>query len=376
MNSVIDASQAMVLVAAAHGLPSIIEDSDFPPDPVIAEYLRGALALQAAGKPSGEWVPVYITSVTNQVRRQLSPLWEGVGDKAKRPSQVEQESEGDKLPDPVRRLLEALEDLREVTHVGNGYWLPGPTRFVALPNSDRVLVVSGLTTATLRRLVHPHIRLSWVARLLPSDSLPQSILDDRSRWQSWDDWRGFPPADLGKWTSERLEESSVGMAPSAPDITSFEVYSPVLACSELQAFRWVDARQLSTPPKGLSLCRASDGGRFAIRRFWLGTIATHSGVICAEKECPVLPQDLRRLQYGLDQHLKRPTVVQFTRIGERVAITLRNPLPAEERRVLVAFGKEKSIRRGHFPLIFEVELAQSDLVRRVLLDLGVTVNEG
>jgi hypothetical protein len=345
---------------------------DVPPDLVIAEYLRRTINALAQPESTGGWKPVYVTTLTNQVRRQLAPVWPTLERVLnKRPSVEEQKREGDTLGDPVRRVLEALDDLREIAHLGRGYWLPTPLRFVSLPGVDSVLVVGGLSTSELRRYLHTKVTTSWIARVLDKKHLPADALDDRTRWQSFENWQGSPVDALQDWAREKMKNARRTLVPSASGVRDFEIYSPGLRTNQPQFFRWVPAREMPRAPTELLLCRASERGMFAVRRYWLGTTAGPRGALHAVDESPIDSKDVRRLQYALDQLSGFPTTVHFHQDSSATLFHFKSLLPPEERRLLIAFGKDESIRAGRLPQLFRFASESATVIQTALKRLGV-----
>jgi hypothetical protein len=339
-------------------------------DEVIAEYLRTTLvALTHAGESVR---PVYVTSITNQVRTQLVALWPELARiRNQRPSEQEQRREGDKVPDPIRRVLEALSDLREAVHIGNGHWLPGPVRFVDM-GGGRVLLVGGVSTAGLRG-EFPQLRPEWIARRIDHVQVPQPIREDPAWWQALDTWLGSPPESLEQWTAEYLQHARASLAQSASDLTDFEVYAPELRRRDAQAFRWIASDEIRHPPADLVLCRNRFTGFMAPRRYWFGILKPTNQGVRVEREAPVGDSDVRRLQYGLDQWAHSPTRVAVQPQKQRIILTLRNLLPPEERRLLIAFGEERSKARGRFPLEYAIGRDVYPPIEAKLRALGIEV---
>lgn len=371
----VDEAQARLAVAA--GLRPSDGVTERPADQVIAECLRRCLCWLASGGRTGQAEPVYITSLTNHVREQLAPLWPTLyRSRHKRPSQAEQQLEGDTQPDPIRRVLQALSDLREFENVGEGYWLPTPVRLVELPTQDTVLVVGGLDTAELRRRLYPGVRMLWITRTLPRGSLEPTTLENRSLWQTLPDYLGDAPPSLADWTTALLARAEQALKPSAAGYTRFELYSPQAHGSRLQYFRWLPVDQLSKLPNGLVFCRTTEGYQLGARRYWLGTITAFQGEARADKEYTVDPKDVLRLQYGMDLLEKSPTRALIRHAGDDALIQFENFLPPEERRLLIAFGKDESERPGRLPSVYRIHLQQLDLIQqRVIQGLGLAIRK-
>jgi hypothetical protein len=132
--------------------------------------------------------------------------------------------------------------------------------------------------------------------------------------------------------------------------------------------------QFSKVPEGLALCRTTERYQLGPRRYWLGTIAAFRGEVGADKEYTVDPKDVLRLQYGIDLRQTFPTRVLIRQRGEDVLVQFENFLPPEERRLLIAFGREESETPGRLPLVYRVHQQHFALIQqRVIEGLGLAV---
>jgi hypothetical protein len=229
--------------------------------------------------------------------------------------------------DVTRKVLGCLEDIGDAIDCGDGYWLPSPIRFVRLPGG-RVIVLSGFSTRVLCKIISADIRAEGFARGLSGISPP---LEDE-RWQDLAAWRGVVP-ELGQWTRATMAQAWKNLRQSAPDFADFEAYSPRTKHGTIQFYRWVRADTLGLIPRDLVLCRSSHG---LPRNYWLGKLQIARGrtVLIAETQVPAV--EVRRLQYGLDLEARLPTRAKVVREKHRATLFLPNPLPPEERRVLLA----------------------------------------
>jgi len=352
------------------------EDLEIPSDQIIAEYLRRNLC--ALATPPGTNIasqPVYVTHLLNHVRSQLRPLWPQLDLSVNRlPSLREQEQEGDKHPDPVRRVLDALHDLRDVADVGNGYWLPVPTRLVPL-SYGKALIISGLGTHDIAVVLGTkRVQLTWIARTVKKDALPNEIADDPMWWQPLDRWCGTNNrGDLAAWTEHLIAQARQHAMQSGSSMTEFDVYAPERQRREPQYFRWLPVQDLPKPPSDFTLCRSS-ARRFSPTSYWFGLITKQDGAYRLVKEYPVPTRDLRRLLYGLDLAANAPTHAIIERRGIGHVLTLRSWLPAEERRLLMALAREVSPVRGRLPLRFSLAEDYTTQAVDALRALGIDVH--
>jgi hypothetical protein len=341
-------------------------------DQIIAEYIRKTI-VDIATREGELDTPVYISKVLNGVRAQLSTLIPSLQRKRnQRPSQRLIEAEGDTHPDAIRRILDALSDIGDLAHLGNGYWVPTPVRFVHL-SEEIVLIAGGVPTFSLREFIGAPVHLSWIGRTVLWQALPNEARDNEALWQSKSSWLGKPPDDLNTWTGNLLASASRRMAPSASGLEEFEIYLPGSRPTQPQAFRWISSREIRREPEGLRLCRATEGRWFSVRRYFLAKLTRiHAGWVVSQ-ECAVDQTDVRRLQYGFDAREQTPVLVrQQTRKGAAV-LTFADFLPAEERRVLIAFGRDESRVPGRLPTRVAIETSHLPIVLEQLSRLGIAV---
>jgi hypothetical protein len=343
------------------------------PDAIIAEYLRQALCDRTAANDPPSMAS-YVTSITNNARRQLGPVWPSlIRARHRRPSLREQEAEGDLQPDPIRRVFETLEDVREFAHLGNGWYSPTPTRFVRA-NERTVFLISGAPTRLIQQFVQTTIHSASISRTVSWDDLPVRIRSDETLWQSIPSWLELPGTKIGVWTDAVLARAKHQMARSGSTVEDFEVYVPETNRSRPQAFRWVPAKTLRAPEE-IVLCRVHYGSYFGARRYWLGTLARSRVGWVARQEYPVSPRKIRRLQYGLDARANAPTEVVVRFSNDTVEVTLKNLLPPEERRALMIVGRETSPVIGRFPMVYQIARDHAQFILNLFRDLDIVVNE-
>lgn len=373
MLKLVPRAQLPELVATGCGLAADMAQVDLPSDPVIAEYLRATICHLSQDGAGGTSSAVYVTRLTNGVRRQLSSVWPQLErGRVLRPSVLEQDTEGDIAPDPIRRVLEALSDLREVQHVGRGYWLPVQLRLVDLGQyADAALVIGASSLTAARRKLGTGVVNTWIARRVRRSDLASHITSDASMWQGLTGWLGAPPGQMSEWFRKTLAAARAQMLASPAGLTDFEVYSPSLAPQRPQWFRWTDCRRLPRLPSGLSLCRVTEGHFFGVRRYWLGTIVEREGLRYAVSECGIDSQLARRLQYGWDVFEDAPTRVTLTRGRQHLEVRLTSLLPPEERRLFLALGREVSPIPGRLPSVFRFDQSLEPVIVRHLSELGV-----
>lgn len=95
-------------------------------------------------------------------------------------------------------------------------------------------------------------------------------------------------------------------------------------------------------------------------------------MVVSEAEAPLPYHRVRRLQFGLDLAAGAPTSAEVEDVGRASRITLRNRLPPEEHRVLIALSRSVE-GYGRPPLRCVVAKDVMPDVRALLTGLGVRV---
>lgn len=338
---------------------------ELPPDPLLADYIRAALSGQC-GLGRARVEPVYVTRLTNLVGDQLSVLWPRLSD---RTHGVE---EGESEADPIRRVLDTMEDLRDCEHVGNGYWLPAPVRLVKL-SGQNALVVGARPTSELEAELGGPIARRGVARTVACADLMEEWTRDSRRWQSLDAWKGFAPSDLSRWLDSERQRARESLVPSSSEVGEFEVYWPGGARpAQPQWFRWMPADQLPEVPDRLVLCRIR-AGYFGQRRYWWGDFTGDRRGPRLKREAEVEPLKVRRLQYALDADCGNPTSVRIQADSETLSLALRSAVPPEERRLFVAIASDESDSPGRYPIRLRASKAHADVIKETLRALSVEI---
>ena len=241
--------------------------------------------------------------------------------------------------------LTVLEQLREAQHLGNGYWVPTPTRVVQIPGQQ--LVISALPTSELIRGIGNIRHSNGFARLvegMPPASLP---------WEEYDQWLGAPK-DIRKWTENAINSGRERLKATVHPSGQIWVYAPWLVVARgRQKKRWIELSEWAIERDELVVCRQGTG--IHRRNFW--AVIKHARV---SAESPI-GVDLLRLLYGLNVVNKAQTSIQMLEVDGLVQISMP-PLPAEETRLVVALARGESkngkesyvIEAGSLPIFVEL----------------------
>ena len=93
------------------------------------------------------------------VRRNVAPWFSGAG-----------EVDEDDWP----RLAGTLETIGDVAHIGDGYWLPAPTRFVEVESAKKCLLLGGSPYHSLFAKSRRELTSYVSSRFVPKEKVRQS----------------------------------------------------------------------------------------------------------------------------------------------------------------------------------------------------------
>jgi len=228
-------------------------------------------------------------------------------------------------PHTLKITLEDLSALREVEHLGNGYWLPTPTRAVSL-DSDTSLLVSIAPTTELQRHF-PSVRRVGLGRLVATAQvgcLPT---------QSLNSWRGTSDLDTPTWVRTQIQSAANVFRPSIAPV-DIEAFSVKAASNRSRSARrepaWtsITNRRLSAW-NGVSLFRTKLGP--SQYRYFLGKLTSSRALL----EGPAVADNLS-MQYGLASLLGEPLTVLTRSQSMVMVVTLPLAVPRSVRRILSA----------------------------------------
>jgi len=352
---VITALQALDKVSHSLGLnskamPSLLKTQ------IIADYLRHTLLTLSHTASTVQ--PVFVTTLLNQVQRSLMPLW----------PQIFGQREEDK--NPIRQVLDQLEQIREVANLGKGYWLPTPLRLVRLPSSQ-ILLIGGMDTKTLRSHFGNRVYASTgLARRIKTTDEAMCLVKEGIEWQRFEDWLGEDTdADLQTWTTGLLEKAKKGLKPSGSEITEFDVYLPKLRDKkDWQNRRWVPAQQLTSIPEEIVLCRRRLKQTFT---YYFGLLKGKNPVRLFSENKLDSKIERCKLLYGLDMRYNCSSRVEFEHYNDNEdKLIFRNWLPASQRRLLLAVGYEVHEK---LPLVYQFSKIYREDIFEHIQKLGIQI---
>jgi hypothetical protein len=356
-----------------------------PASLVVAELLRAALWSLSAGGTNSVHVTRLLSACLPAAALLLPPTEAATSDTALEVP-VGADGMGDGPPGhglpasdrtaTLRAVLEDLELIGDIAHVGSGWRVPAPCRVVAV-TSGVSLMLGAPPIAQLPAVVRAAIITGSLARVvaLPPEAVAAALGDVPV--QTDEDWRRSPPGDLVAWATAVVDGAR--MHPGSCDSASLAFYAPALASKReaaepgrgprtaTQYFRWLPLDR-----------RIADGRHLAriqtVRGRSVSIVELRQGAVVAMGTPVLYPGDLRRLCYGLDARERCPTIVRLSVDEQRaiVRFTCASALPGAELRLAIALATLSPQREGmYYPQHWDVPILHAETFAASLGALGV-----
>lgn len=268
------------------------------------------------------------------------------------------------LPHTWRPVLDDIKALREVEHLGNGYWLPTPTRSVAL-DEDTSLLISIAPTTELQRHF-PSVRRVGLGRLVATAQV------SRLPTQSLKSWRGTNDFDTPTWAHKKIQSATNDFRPSiAPaDLEAFSVKAAShVSHTARRGPAWLSSianRRVATW-NGASLFRTRLGpNRY---RYFLGKLTRSRALL--EGPAVADPSDRFSMQYGLASLLGEPLTVLTRSQANVIVVTLPLAVPRSVLRLLSALFEADPKKNGYVWLCRQPECWPP--IKSALQELGCEI---
>ncbi|MFO1434114.1 MAG: hypothetical protein U1F76_29180 [Candidatus Competibacteraceae bacterium] len=224
-----------------------------------------------------------------------------------------------------RYVFRVLDLMREVQHLGKGYWFPTPLR--AVPIDGQVILVGPAPT---RELQHhfPGIRRAGYARILPQPgehTLPNQCLDD---------WLGLEVQDTVAWSESQMAKAQAGMGPTiaSRNLQFFSIGVMPSLFGKIPYPVWTDdPRAALVGQQNIVLCRE----RIAVQQYRHCLGRLKEGRLVAEAPAP---SDLTRFQFGFAALQGNPFRVALIAHDDGFTLHLPAKLPRPERQLILALG--------------------------------------
>lgn len=272
---------------------------------------------------------------------------------------VDRKGGADARRSELRQAMNTLAVIGDLVELGRGQWLSASGCIVCLEGTPipSYLLVGGIP---LRDFEHDAKAAVAVddARRIVRDAASVGRFD--LPIVSYEDWVRAPRIPLRDWTDSVLAAPLRQFADEWENASEMALYAPHRApLNQRQNLRWVPFDGTS---EGRALARFMTLGEpmYAIVNVVRGTVM---GI----REC--VPQDVRRLMYGLDQKCENTTLATAVDGDGTVSFRLHNALPYAEARALLVLVEE-SADKGR------MVTRHGATVRRLLTGLGIDVKDG
>ncbi len=232
--------------------------------------------------------------------------------------------------DEFEFALEQLAQVGDIVHLGNGYWVPGPTRYISLQSSDTIVVCSGLPTSVLKSVTGGDVHCSGALRYVTKSS-KQTV----HPIESISEWLGLTET-LGAWTNRIVAWSQKRLSAQADvEDDALEVYAPDRFRAQGRLGYWMLAKEFEERERTLRIFRPVVSERWKFDRpEYLGVFAPGLSGSRVTKAVRLSSQTAYRLRFGFDQRLGTPRSIALKQHDNACEFDLKFGLPEPEARVL------------------------------------------
>ncbi|WP_066400366.1 hypothetical protein [Neobacillus mesonae] len=231
---------------------------------VISEYLRDCIHKLTHIEQDDNFLrdnnPVHTRKVMYILRQQLEAVWP-----AKKSWQLSKfdNDNSKRFDNPletelIRSKLVTLELLGDISHIGNGFWIPTPIRLIQLPNNEDIALIGGSSTK-YASIISGSISQVGLGRVIKKDNISKWALDDKKLWQPYSQWAGWIPKNLSEWTKAQIKQAQEKGASTLYSYDDFEIFISFKSNSNFRT-AWIKAIEASDdiPKRGVLLCRTRD----------------------------------------------------------------------------------------------------------------------
>jgi hypothetical protein len=308
------------------------------PDPIAfvtaacAERVRAQLSMLAPGeKPA----PLHTNSLMQPLRDALDGLQRWLTH-VKLPGELTYDTLRSRVS--ADDVVEKLESIGDLIHLGQGWWLPAPSRLiVAEPLAGQPLLVSGLCSPLLEVETGAQAAHIGASRYLHCSNPYGTSLPS----QDIEAWLGIRDEWSEGWARRLIRSSFTHGRRNDVELLpeNLEAFQPSLAVRERKGHpRWLRVERLEGVPHHPVLCRRTlEIGGASVRQYCLALLEQSGQQVRARQVVDLQDSSAGRLilAYAAKAGVAREVAVSEERGYLRVHLPVRLPLP--ERRLL-AFG--------------------------------------
>jgi hypothetical protein len=247
--------------------------------------------------------------------------------------------------------LNALGQIGDAVDTGNGQWLGGPTRLLAVEGVQNLLLIGSLPHALAEQVLGHPVFCAGASRVVDAQACSRNGIDDVVIPMTV--WFGSQ-TNLALWTEAVLADHATRMRDeNGSPVDQLEIYAPDVLRSQRRPGRWIPADQTGSTIDGIRLCRPrmDRAQRYNLPHF-LGMFEFREGHLVMRRYVTIAHELTLRVRFGLDQRLRAPRAFAIT-LDKQVFVIDKPPrLPEPEQRIY-AFGWEEhsgEIHRHAFDL--------------------------
>lgn len=320
---------------------------------VAAEHIRATIwASGLRAFPATDIHPAHTANVMASVRRNVMPWFSEAGQE---------------LEDDWPRLRDTLETIGDVAHIGGGYWLPAPTRFVEVEGTEKCLLIGGAPYYSLFGQSRPELTSYVASRFV----LKEKVQQKKYELESLDTW--LPPErELRIWMKDAFARLKRNLQPDhGVEIQHAEIYAPDLLRVQKKSGYWIAPEDFNDPSQELRLFRSKPGKGWEFsRQYYVGLFARRQGVLTLSKSSKISRDDAARIRFGWDLRCNACRKVE-TKIGGRTFdIDMKFNLPEPESRIL-ALGWKRNAKENDL----RFEISALPFVRAAFARLHISIIE-
>jgi len=318
-----------------------------------AEHIRASISAPSLRSFSAVDIhPVHTANVMASVRRNVVPWFSRAGHE---------------LEDNWPRLRESLETVGDIAHIGDGYWLPAPTRFVEIEGAIKCLLIGGSPYHSLFGQSRRELTSYVASRFVPKETVRQL----KYEIESLDSW--LPQEnELGIWMKDAFARLGRNLQPDHDvEIQYAEIYAPDLLLSQKKSGYWIEPDDFNCSPQELRLFRSRPGKGWEFsRQYYVGLFARRQGVLALSKSTKVSRDDAARIRFGWDLRCNACRKVEM-KVRDRIFdIDLKFTLPASESKIL-ALGWKRNVKEQ----MLRFEISALPFVRAAFARLHISIIE-
>ena len=315
-----------------------VEEAEAVRVTALAEYVRACVYQPYYWK--ADWglpQPTHTNRILSAVRRDIGFLWKDANEL----SLSSQYPNNDGPVSGAQDVMRKLRSIGDIVDLGNGLWVPGPTKIVRLTENREaaLLVIGGRPFEILETQIAACISCVGCGRFVRPDPMTLRHLRLEYELQSIDHWLGGPVESLSAWTRRIFRSLCESMDPASDvDAGECEIYVPDNLPGKPRGGNWLPIREFSLPPAGLRLCRPSvSKSAMHDRPTYLAVLREDGGRVTFQ-QLALVPKDIqRRLMFGIEQMQNIQRTVTLEVANRTCCMAMPFKLPEPENRIL-AFG--------------------------------------